>query len=574
MPNTPRLADKPATRKLLIRSAPALGLYLLLLAWASYSFVCIPDGTQDPIFKLTGVPRTSQILLATFLLVAYLGSCGLALIRMRPWMELNTARAGITLFFSLLFLNILSATAPTMVAQIYPGFLPQLFGYVALVLAVQAATILVAVSVLSTPRAILVLFVALILVDFYAMYIVFLESFHRRHAVGQVSIFGIAFLVLVYLYTVACKGIVPLRSLNTVLAITMVTPAILILSNHGSVIDRNGLLAKFDDVEFRSFPNVHIVSFDALVAPSLASKYLKLGDVPYKPLLSRKGVTVFANTFSSRVPTKPFANSVMRLAHPGFPEVYSYFAGRTDSPLAHVFRTNGYRVSTGYSNMYFGMKGPYVSDYHPRETLDIRNNTLCALAMNSPVKFFGFCRVAALFNENQREAHWPNTVIDIIRQANADTNPWLTFHHIGIPGHTNLGYRTSDSSAFRRYREIYQKGSASAAAVLEELMSILQDDDAQSILLVFGDHGPYLSRTVTIEQDPRFFVQDRYGTIATVLHNETSCGPKALHHYIEGYTTPERIIAALIRCLSIDPQIMDATVKFTEDLDFNRYLYE
>lgn len=574
MPTIPLLPDKSGANWLSKRVILALGLYLLALAWIVSSFVFFPDGTRDPIFKLTGVPRKSQLLFATFLFLSYFGIRVLALVRMRTWIELSAARMGMTLFFSLLFLNILSATVPTMVAQVYPGFLPQIFGYVALVLAVQAAAIFIALSVLQMPRAILALFAALILVDFYAMYIVLLESFHRLHVAGQVSVFGIAFLALLGLFTLAGKGIVPLRSLNAVLAVTLVAPAILIISNQGSTASRNGPLAAFDGVQFRSFPNVHIVTFDALTAPRLAAKYLKLDDVPYEPLLLRDGGTLFANAFASRIPTKPFMNSVMRLAHPGFSEVYSYFAGRTDSPLTRMFRANGYRIATGYSNMYFGMKGPYVSDYRPREALDIRNNTLCDLAIDNPMKFFGFCRVASFLSKNRKRPSWPAAVTDIIRRANDDPNPWLTFHHIGFPGHTNADYRTSNISDFREYREMYGKSVARVAAILRSLISMLKNDDANSVLLVFGDHGPFLSRTVAIEQNPQFFVQDRYGILAAVPHNETGCDQQALRHYVLAYATPERIIAALVRCLSADPQVIDATVNFSEDLDYARYLYE
>ncbi|MDH3580538.1 MAG: hypothetical protein OEM91_07920 [Hyphomicrobiales bacterium] len=569
----PFLSEFFASR-LVRQTAPALSLYFLFLVWAACSFVFIPDGTQDPLFRLTQVPRTSQFLFATFLLLLYLGVCGFALLRPRPWIELRGARTGIALFFSLLFLNIVSATLPTMVAQIHPGFLPNLSAYIALVLALQAAAIFTALSVLRTPWVIFLMFAGLILVDFYAMYVVLLESFHRVHVAGQVSIFAIVFLALLFLLGLAGKDIFPVRTVNAVLAVTLFAPAILLLFDQDSAANQNRQLAAFGGIKFRSFPNVHIVSFDALTAPSLASKYLKLDDLPYERVLSQKGAIRFANAFASHVPTKPFANSIMRLAHPGFAEVYSYFAGRTDSPLAHVFRTNGYGVSTGYSSMYFGMKGPFVSDYRPSEALAVGNNTLCALAVDSPIKFFGFCKVASLLGEKQKQPSWPEIVTALIGRSNADPNPWFTFHHIGIPGHTSVDYRTSDAAAFARYRATYQEASAQIAVIVTRLISAMRQDEAKSILFIFGDHGPYLSRTITTEQDPQFFVQDRYGIIAAVPHNESGCGPQALRHYITDYATPERLLAGLIHCLSNDPKVVDAAVKFAEEKDFGRYLYE
>lgn len=89
-----------------------------------------------------------------------------------------------------------------------------------------------------------------------------------------------------------------------------------------------------------------------------------------------------------------------------------------------------------------------------------------------------------------------------------------------------------------------------------------------------GVHGPFLSRTVSLQDDPAFVVQDRYGIPAAVLVNNTECDAGRTQHYTAAFATPARILAGVMRCLARDPARLDAVMKFDEAYDFRTFLYE
>ena len=109
---------------------------------------------------------------------------------------------------------------------------------------------------------------------------------------------------------------------------------------------------------------------------------------------------------------------------------------------------------------------------------------------------------------------------------------------------------------------------------MERLYETVRNDPAPSLLVVMGDHGPFLSRTVSPNDNPTFVVQDQYGILAAILVNDTGCSTRQLQHYTQTYATPERILAGVIRCLARDPAQFDAAMKFDEAYKFEKFLYE
>ena len=161
------------------------------------------------------------------------------------------------------------------------------------------------------------------------------------------------------------KRIIQVRSVNAVLIITMLGPVAALALVSSTTSEKANLLAPFDEIEFRTKPNIHIVSVDALSPLALVEKHLGLTNLPYARVLDAEGVVVFKNAFASRVSTGPSLNSLMRLAHADFSNDLSYFAGRTNGPVAQILHRNGYTIATRFDQHFFGRKGPFVDAYLP-----------------------------------------------------------------------------------------------------------------------------------------------------------------------------------------------------------------
>ena len=103
-----------------------------------------------------------------------------------------------------------------------------------------------------------------------------------------------------------------------------------------------------------------------------------------------------------------------------------------------------------------------------------------------------------------------------ITKVNADDKPQFVMASLYAPGHTGQSFRYDDAEQIEVFRREYIDGSETAARYLDLIIRHLEENDPGAILLVFGDHGPILSRGLQFEDDPEFVVQDNYGILGGV----------------------------------------------------------
>ncbi len=558
-------------------------IYALYLSYVAINYRSFPDKASDPIFRLTNITRYEQI----FGVSITFGIAAMAFLiwrLMRADTRLNVSSntavmRGTILLVVLIFLNCFVASLSAVINELSSQFWVPLFAWVSLVLSLEALIVYITLSRSQQWWFPLPLMAALSLFNLYALYLSLMGKFLIQPAFIRAAFMIFAFLCLWIIFLSVSKRIVLLRRVNTVLVLTFIAPLAGIALPSSTVPESTNPMTYLDEITFRTRPNIHIVSFDGLAPIALTKKYMGLSDLPYAKVLDRDGVLTFKNAFASKAPTKASLNSLMRLANTDVGSNSGYFAGRKDGPVSNILHANGYTISTGFNNLYFGTKGPFVDSYQPTE-VEVgagRHSTLCALATKNPLKFFGFCDVASLTESAGPVEIWPNTVIDAVQRATPTprAKPVFTLHYIGNPiGHVKSNYRSSDREALARFSESYRRKSAEVAKIMEHLRKLVSENSRPSILLVIGDHGPYLSQTISFYDDPAFVVQDQHGILATVLVNKTGCTAEQLQHYTPTYATPARILAGVMRCLSHDPVRFDLAMKFVEKYKFENFLYE
>ena len=99
---------------------------------------------------------------------------------------------------------------------------------------------------------------------------------------------------------------------------------------------------------------------------------------------------------------------------------------------------------------------------------------------------------------------------------------------------------------------------------------------------VFGDQGAWLSRGFDVEDDPAFFLQDRFALLGGVYPRDR-CAAQLDEAERKGYATTLDVVHALIECLSggRSPLVRPRRDRFwTESLpedhsyDYGEFLYE
>ena len=349
-----------------------------------------------------------------------------------------------------------------------------------------------------------------------------------------------------------------------------------------------GDVSNIRQVSLSRTPNLYFISFDSLVPRALLKKYFGVDGTGFHTLFDAK-FRRFPNFFANAIPTQRALYTVLALD----PQVHNSqmtaaldpgtFAGRSPSPLLGILRENGYETSTLFDNSYLGKrKGPWVDNY-----VYFQNRTLCGLLDEEirPWAFWGYCRWF-----RRAGSHFP-PFLERITSVDAGGEPQFTMAHLLSPGHTALSYRHGDAAEFERYRAGYLRGIETAAGYLDRIVRHVEEDP-DAILLLYSDHGMFLSRGVEFDDDPEFFVQDRYGVLGGVFPPE-ACAPWFDAAAAPGWMTLLDAVHAVLSCLSdgesalveprtyvIDPSGRPATRppsgyrRSATYADFDDFLYE
>jgi hypothetical protein len=340
-------------------------------------------------------------------------------------------------------------------------------------------------------------------------------------------------------------------------------------------------LAPYGAIKLARKPNIHLIAVDSMLPETLANRHLGIA-TDYDRFMREHGAVVFRNLFASFAPTTESLSSVARLADPSF-SGHDGFSGRTLEPLYHIFRNNGYRIASGYNagKRNFGDQGPAVDEYVNSNAWGGRTFSQSALckyqdAVERGLQLYGFCALAVRL-EPAVGGSWEDYVDERIGEKGSSPTSWLTFHYVySALGHTSKAYVSTSQDDFVAYRKVFfEKQRSMARDWLPKLTATIAARDPHAIVFVFGDHGPWLSRTIQPDDMPRFYVQDRYGIFGAVLNTDDPCVAEgALTHYFDGFGTPERVIAGIVRCLASNPEAVDRAVNFRETGPFRAYLYE
>ena len=308
-------------------------------------------------------------------------------------------------------------------------------------------------------------------------------------------------------------------------------------------------------ISFRETPNLYFVSFDAMAPRALLKKYLGLETTKFHDLFDIN-FRRFPNFFANAVWTINSLNTVLaldvdaytaqrkELNARGYDPDPHLFSGRNPSNLLGILHGNGYETTSIYVNSYFGYeKGKYINNY-----FTFLNNTICNLldAGIRDFSFWGYCRFS-----DDRTNVWTarDMIAEQIIKVNADDKPQFVMAHLYPPGHTQGSFRYDDGERLEEFRRRYIKRSERAAHYLDLIIRHLEENDPGAILLMYGDHGPFLSQGLQFEDDPEFVFQDHFGILGGVYPRDT-CAGWFDEASSQGYMTILDAVHALLRCLS------------------------
>ena len=317
--------------------------------------------------------------------------------------------------------------------------------------------------------------------------------------------------------------------------------------------------------------SIHVIIFDALAHSAFTNTFLGVSN-PAADYLSMSDDTIYAGHmgFTEYVPTRNFLGALFELekgrGH------YTAFSGHSRSFLTDLLRENGYYIQTGFADGYLGAsQGEYV-DRYIFDAAHLRASLLCA----DQVSLLGFC---SEFSDNTIYRHWffqqfrqrsrpswVKRVINLIDQAErAQPGPVFSVFHVNRPGHTRNTYQTDDPKMVAEFKEQYTTRTERVKKYLEDINQLRQRFP-DSIFIISGDHGPFLSRTE--DEDRRFKVLDRHSVALAMLNAADLCPWSKNWLEQQRYLTASRMLAASLAC---DGESRKLTEHFEDNEEFIRF---
>ena len=332
----------------------------------------------------------------------------------------------------------------------------------------------------------------------------------------------------------------------------------------------------FDTVRMDKKTNVHVIMLDSLTHSPFTREFMGIEN-PAADRLAALDDTIYAGSlgFSENVPTKAAWGTLFDLGRKAIDR--GSFSGVTPSRLTVLLRENGYSIATGFSNDYFGWrKGKYVDYYYRGKIQYLKRSLFCVTGKGKlwfcdrfSQSMFSRFLVKESDDEDKRKVRreWPDAVVDLIDHAERNAKGLLfSAFHIYMPGHTPSDYRSGDAEMFAEYKRRFIKKVQRTREVIENI-DRLRRRYPESIFIVSGDHGPWLTRTAP-EGDRRFFVLDRHGVALALLNASNLCPWSRDWLDRQRYLTPSRMLAAALACNGESRRL---TEHFMDNEEFIRF---
>jgi len=245
-------------------------------------------------------------------------------------------------------------------------------------------------------------------------------------------------------------------------------------------------------------PDIYFLAYDSYVANETMQGY-GIDNSPQERWLEDQGFTLYPKTYSVAASTTATVGRLFG-ARDQFQRARSGGA-----PLIDQFERAGYTSFGLFENgLFFQGVGAHFDVNFPEETSS-------ALVLTLAILEGRFRHNVAYRSPSHTE------FVDTKRQTLASTvRPKLVYAHSG-PGHSqNSGQCLDDET------QLFRQRLKRANVEMREDIAAVQTHNPDSIVIVFGDHGPYLTKNCHRLSDfplhsiDRLDIQDRYGTFLAI----------------------------------------------------------
>lgn len=252
-------------------------------------------------------------------------------------------------------------------------------------------------------------------------------------------------------------------------------------------------------------PNIYLLLYDAYVSNETMLAH-GIDNSFQEDFLRSMGFELYPHTYSVDGQTNATMSRVLNAATAYYGDLRKAVSG--NGIVQHIMKYFGYRTLGVFYSDYFFLSMGSSYDFSIPERSSASIHLVNAILL-------GEFRFDLGFKQQPRE-QFLESKQSIFKSA--PDVPVFVYMHSNYPGHSqNSGVCRPNET------ELYQERLAIANTEMQQDLNTLINHDPQAIIIVAGDHGPYLTKNCTntrteydISEISRLDIQDRFGTFLAV----------------------------------------------------------
>ncbi len=291
-------------------------------------------------------------------------------------------------------------------------------------------------------------------------------------------------------------------------------------------------------------PNIYLLIYDAYVPNETMLGY-GIDNSEQERYLEDQGFQLYPNTYSVAGFSVGTMSRVLNASSNFFGEPRSAVSGNGIVPT--LLQRFGYEThGIFWSDYYFQTEGANYDYSFPRPS---RTHLMVMKAI-----FMGEFRFDVEFENPSRKKFVAHKARIFSKKSD---RPRFVYMHDDLPGHSqNSGECRPDET------ELFAARLERANAEMKRNLAIIQDHDPEALIIVAGDHGPYLTKNCYVTggvfdlaEISRLDLQDRYGTFLAI---KWPVGESAANDDI---IVLQDVFPAIFASLFDDPGLLKARVR-------------
>jgi len=350
----------------------------------------------------------------------------------------------------------------------------------------------------------------------------------------------------------------------------------------GNTIFNNSNIKK--NIKLNNKPDIYLVGMDSLIPETIAKDHLDINKLSYIDVLRES--YILKNSFTENFPTLGTVNGILNLDLNQFNNLIKKNAmnfpnivnGEIPSNLIQIFKKNGYISSFYHPGYHFGLQRSSPNfDFYQTKSKRLYDGSFCNYNIfERKYHLLGFCYLSQILLGNVENKNLYSDFLNYIKISNF--KPSLNFSFFYMPGHANArNYDHNNKKMKDDFKIEFINNSNKAASFLKDFTKYLETKNNDYILIVYGDHGPWLSANTDFEVNPKFYIQARYAVHLSIGPKKNLCA-KFISENQDEYITINMLLEKVIKCLSeseifIKKNNYSIIQDYKRDKDNNKFIF-